>query len=161
MLGKIDDARIAARLIELGYDRIGYVSPIDATRSPGLPDRIWTEFRNGDRDANDLWFYECKHRNIPNLRIELRRKYVELHWDCISIDPRMEGHVQGEKGGALVREMFRTFQAIARGASGKPLFNGSAFVGSVDRLTPEMARSMADAFFAMLYSPMRARAEAA
>ena len=161
MLGKIDDARIAVRLIELGYARIESVSTINATRSPELPDRIWTEFRNGNRGANDLWFYECKHRNIPNLRIEQRRKYAELHWDCISIDPRMEGHVQGEKGAALRREMFRTFQAVARGVSGKPLFYGSSFVGSVDRLSPEMARILADAFFAMLYLPMQQMVEAA
>ena len=161
LLGKIDDARIAARLIELGHDLTEPVSTIAAARSPGLPDRIWTEFPNRDRYANDLWFSECRHRNIPNLRIEKRRKYAELHWDCISIDPRDEGHTRGKSGSALVRELFDTFQAIARSAHGKPLFHGSSFVGSVDRLTPEMARTMADAFFAMLYLPMQARAEAA
>lgn len=161
LLGVIDDTRIATRLVELGYPDTGPVVTLDAIRSRELPDRIWTEFRNGDRNANDLWFFECRHRNIPNLRIERRRKYVELHWDSISIHPDDEAHVQGTNGRALVRKMYDTFQGIARTAEGKPLFHGSSFVGSVDRLSPEMARAMADAFFAMLYLSMQEQAKAA
>ena len=161
LLGSIDDAKIATRLVELGFPATKPVSTLDVIRSREFPDRIWAEFQSGDRDANDLWFFECRHRNIPNLRIERRRKYFKLHWDCISIHPDDEAHVQGTNGRVLVRKMYDTFQDIARTTEGKPMFQGSSFVGSVDRLSPEMARAMADAFFAMLFLPMHEQTKAA
>ncbi|MER8786191.1 hypothetical protein NKH60_34580 [Mesorhizobium sp. M1006] len=105
------------------------------------------------------WFRECTKRGIPNLCIATRRKYVELRWDCISIDPQDEGHVQGDRGTTLVREMFKTYQIIARRISVKSLFSGSSFVGSVDHLLPELAAEIADTFFSMLYEPMRRQAQ--
>lgn len=161
MLLKFDAVRMTERLGQFGHQgvNLGYVAA--AARSPLLPERIFTEFRNGDRASNDPWFYECRRRNIPMVHIETRRKFVKLRWDCITIDTRDEAHVQDKAGDRLVEVMFAKFQAMARGASGKPLFYGSSFVGSVDRLMPELARDMAEEFFAMLYVPMHASAEAA
>lgn len=161
MLVMFDETHLAARLAALGYVPKGS-EPLDGIiRSPSLPDRIWVEFRSGERAANDRWFRECRQRGIPNLRIERRRKYVELHWDCVSLDPSDEAHLQGNPGAALVRQMFGTYQGIARRIPGKSEFSGSSFVGSVGRLLPELAYEMADAFFGLLYEPMRSRSLAA
>lgn len=161
VLARLDDRRIVARLSAFGYADDDLISTSEIARSPDLPERIWAEFQSGDIDANNYWFRECQERDIPNLRIERRRKYVELHWDCISIDSRGEAHVQGERGSALVRDMFKTYQGIARRVPGKSEFFGSSFVGSVDRLWPELAYELADEFFAMLYEPMRLQQMAA
>ncbi|RWC37997.1 MAG: hypothetical protein EOS28_31250 [Mesorhizobium sp.] len=154
LLGDVDWSLITSRLTAFGYVGVD-LSSLDAiTRAPGLPKRIWIEFRSGDIGSNNYWFRECRQREIPNIRIERRTKYVKLNWDCISIDPSREAHVQGEFGTALGREMFKAYQSIARRIPGKSEFVGSSFVGSVDHLLPEAAHEIADAFFAMLYTPM-------
>jgi hypothetical protein len=83
-----------------------------------------------------------------------------LSWDCISIDPRGEDHVREDKGSALVDAMFKRYQALAKGDPAKSEFFGSAFVGTVDRLSPSVARDIADEFFMRLYTPMVQRAAA-
>lgn len=161
VLARVDASRIAMRLVALGYLNPSAACTDGIIRSPSLPERIWIEFRNRDLAANNHWFNECRERDIPNIFIERRRKYVELSWDCISIDPSSEAHVRDERGSALLRIMFKTYQGIARRIPGKSLFFGSSFTGSVDRLLPELAYDMADEFFAMLYEPMCAQEIAA
>ncbi|TPL78847.1 hypothetical protein FJ941_21375 [Mesorhizobium sp. B2-3-13] len=161
ILAKINDERIASRLTALGNHSSSAVSTKVAVRSPALPQRIWVEFRNGDIGANNYWYRECQKRDIPNLRISRRTKYVKLNWDCISLDGRSETHVMGESGSALGKTMFKTYQGIARRIPGKSEFFGSSFVGSVDRLLPELAYDLADEFFAILYEPMRQQTLAA
>lgn len=161
MLLKIDAARMTTRLDQLGYDGVDLGCVVAVARSLQLPERIYTEFRNGDRASNNLWFYECRRRNIPMVHIETRRKFVKLRWDCITIEKRNEAHVREEAGDRLVHVMAHRFRQMARGASGKPFFSGSSFAGSIDWLLPEMARDMAEEFFAMLYVPMHQSKQAA
>ena len=161
MLLKIDSARMTARLNQFGYQDIDLGCVVAVARSPQLPERIYSEFRDGDRASNDRWFYECRRRNIPMIHIETRRKFVKLRWDCITIDTRDEAHVQDEAGTRLVHVMGSKFRQMVRGVSGKPWFEGKSFVGWVDRLSPELARDMAEEFFAMLYVPMHQSTQAA
>ena len=125
-----------------------------------MPAPAWCEYRTGDRAANDRWFRACRQRDIPNVYIERRRKYVKLNWDCISIHPDGETHLRGAHGTALVEEMFGRFQSLCRPDPGHAEFFGSAFVGSIDRLLPGVARDLADEFFMLLYAPMERRAAA-
>lgn len=161
ILAELDVQLFSERMASLGYLGFEYGSVMAVPRSSDLPDRIWLKFRRTDRAMNDSWFRECRDRNIPNVCIRTRRKYVELYWDCVSIDSRDEAHVQGERGSALMREMFKTYQGIARRIRGKSDFFGSSFVGTVDDLLPELADDLADAFFAMLYQPMRQQRDVA
>ena len=151
----LSETRFLHRLQELGCPIFDGCDVNEICRSSSLPLKMWVAFRNGDRDANNRWFQECRRRNIPNVCIRTRRKYVELYWDCVSIDPKCESHVQGKHGSDLVQEMFDTFQAIAKSAKGKPIFMGNSFTGSIDRLLPELASELADKYFALLYEPMR------
>lgn len=146
--------RIAVRLSELGYSELGLISVDHIVRSFDLPDRIWVEFGSGDMSANEIWYRECQLRDIPNLRIERRRKYVKLDWDCISLNTKSDAHVSGERGAVMVKKMFATYQGIARRIPGKSEFFGSGFVGSVDKILPELAYEIADEFFTMLYDPI-------
>lgn len=161
LLLRIDAARVAERLGRFGHQVADLRFMMEAARSPALPERMFISFREGDKASNDPWFYECRRRNIPMVYIETRRKFVKLHWDCITIDTRNEAHVREPAGNRLVHTMAHRFREVARGASSKPFFSGSSFAGSIDRLLPEMARDMAEEFFAMLYLPMYERAKAA
>ena len=157
---QVDLVRMAQRLQAFGYAPSELECVTQIVRSPSLPEPIVAAYRNGDRIANDRWFYECRRRNIPMVYIEMRRKFARLRWDCISIDPRFESHVQDRAGDELVYVMFALFQRLASGAPGNPLFEGKSFVGYIDRLLPELACELAEAFFGMLYMPMHAQARA-
>lgn len=161
LLLTIDTTRMSERLARFGHQVADLRCVAEAVRSPLLPDRTFIEFRDGDRASNDPWFYECRRRNIPMVYIETRRKFVKLRWDCITIDSRNEEHVQDQAGTQLVHAMLAKFQEMARGVSGKPMFEGKSFVGYIDRLSPELARDIAEAFFAMLYVPMHESAQVA
>jgi hypothetical protein len=156
----VDPARLSSRLQELGCGIVDPSGLVEIVRAPEMPAGVWREFRNGDVAANNLWFRECERRDIPNVYIQLRTKYAKVSWDCISIDRRGEDHVREDKASALVDVMFRRFQVLAKGDPAKSEFFGSAFVGSVDRLSPSVARDIADDFFMRLYMPMAQRAAA-
>lgn len=126
-----------------------------------LPNPCWKGFPAQDRAANDSWYYTCQADNIPNLCIRTRRKYAELAWDCISLDPRYEQATHGKSGSALGRRMFELFQTRARTRPGKPVYFGSAFVGTVDPVDPGIARQLADDYFEMLYEATRSMKDAA
>ena len=53
--------------------------------------------------------------------------------------------------------MFERFRALAKGSPAKPEFFGSAFVGTIDRLSPSLARDIPDDFFMRLYFPIAQR----
>ncbi|ABD89449.1 hypothetical protein RPC_3923 [Rhodopseudomonas palustris BisB18] len=152
-VGFIDLARFSTRLQELGYHTVDPSSLIAIARSPAMPLRPWAEYKNGDRVANYRWFRECQRRDIPDIYIETRAKYVRLNWDCISRDPKHDTHLGEDQGANLVRKMFARFQALTRHRSGKAMFEGSSFVGFVDHLLPDVARDIADEFYTMLTVP--------
>lgn len=160
LLTRLDSKRFLVRLREFGYGASDPKVLVDIAHSSDIPAPIWREYRNRDLAANDRWFRECQGRDIPNLYIEKRTKYVKLNWDCISIDPSNEKHLHDEQGTALVREMFGRYQSLARPDPGKSEFFGSAFVGRIDRLLPEIARNIADELFMLLYEPMTIQAAA-
>lgn len=160
MLMQVDEDRMGERLRGLGYGPMVPVDLAGIVRSAELPLAAWREFGNRDKAANERWFKECQRRDIPNVCIRLRTKYAELSWDCISIDPAGEDHLRDDDGATLVRIMFERFRALAKGAPAKPEFFGSAFVGTIDRLSPLLARDIADDFFMRLYSPIAQRAAA-
>jgi len=161
LLGKLDHFLVTERLSDFGAGKIQADFLAEVARSPEMPDRIWTTFQNGDIASNNWWFHECQRRGIPMVFIQTRRKYVQLNWDCITIDPSEEGHVRNQAGNELGRLMFTTFQKLAKNAPGKPFFEASSFVGSVNGLLPETAYDMADTFFEMLYLPTRRQIQAA
>lgn len=160
MLTQVDEGRMGERLRGLGYGPMVPVDLAGIVRSAELPLAAWREFGNRDKAANERWFKECQRRDIPNVCIRLRTKYAELSWDCISIDPAGEDHFRDDDGATLVRIMIKRFRALAKGAPAKPEFFGSAFVGTIDRLSPFLARDIADDFFMRLYSPIAQRAAA-
>jgi hypothetical protein len=57
--------------------------------------------------------------------------------------------------------MFETFQSRARRRPGKPIYFGSAFVGTVDTVDLETAEQLADDYFEALYTVTRVMKAAA
>ena len=122
---------------------------------PSLPNPCWEEFPERDLQANNAWYAVCRAENLPNVCIRTRRKYAEFAWDCISLDPRYEHATHGKTGSALGKSMFDMFQRRVRGRPGKPIYFGSAFVGTVNPVDLEVARLFADDYFEMLYDVTR------
>jgi hypothetical protein len=102
-------------------------------------------------DGINGWYRYCAANNLPDLYITPARIYADMQWDCISLDPRCEAGIRARPGTPMVREMFETFQAHVKDAPGKPIFEGSWFVGSIIHLLPDTARTLADQFFQRLY----------
>lgn len=153
-LGRVSDRKLAERLGELGTG--DYAIDLTGAVSAELPHPIWRAFPRRDRAANDNWFYACQRRNIPFVYLHVGRKYWRLNWDCISAQKNYDAHLHDDAGTALMRAMFERFQERARLHPTKAMFDGSAFVGTVDGLLPQTARDLADDFFKMLYMPVRA-----
>jgi hypothetical protein len=84
--------------------------------------------------------------------IETRRKYAKLTWDCITVQSKsIDASCHGRSGDNLGNMMFRAFQHLAKHDSPRAVFFGKAFVGSIDHLSFETGRIIADTYCAMLY----------
>lgn len=144
------------RLVALGYVGNCEEAFAAATSAPLLADLPYAFFRQGDRAANDRHYHDCQRRNRPMIMVKMARKYAELEWDCITIQPDQEDYLYGtDKGRSFMHVLFAGFQARAKGAPGKPYFVGGAFTGRIERLLPETARLLAEDYFRMLYLPLR------
>jgi hypothetical protein len=51
--------------------------------------------------------------------------------------------------------MFAVFQARAKAFPGYPIYEGSAFVGTVDPADPKLARQLVEDYFEILYEVTR------
>jgi len=156
-LARFDAEAFARRLAELGQ------SPIPSFHLPrlSLPDPCWIEFPARNLQLNNAWYAACRAENLPNICLRVRRTYAEVAWDCISLDKRHEQATHGKSGSALGQQMYELFQSRARGRPGKPIYFGSAFVGTVDPLDLEAARLLADDYFELLYVATRTQKAAA
>lgn len=154
-LVRIDEDAFASRLGELGHHDAARGALAETARSDHLPDRIWTTVKGRDIPAMNVWFRECQRRDIPYVYVTLRRKYAEVDWDCITVDPDRDEATLGSGSRELVDKLFTTFQLLASANSKKSMFEGNAFVGSIDKLSPEDAIELADAVFEILYTAIR------
>lgn len=154
-LVRIDEDAFTARLGELGHRDVARGALAGLVRSDHLPDRIWTTVKGRDLTALNVWFRECQRRDIPYVYITLRRKYAEVDWDCITVNPDRDEVTLGAGSRELVDKLFATFRSLASANSKKSMFEGSAFVGSIEKLSPEDALELADAVFEILYGAIR------
>lgn len=146
--------RWRARLTDLGCTLEEHPL-INIVRAADLPDRCWQEIPTRDVDRNNSWFRYCQRHDIPNVFINLGPKYARLRWDCISTSGRGDKGVRGEASGPLMRSLFTTFQEHARLDSGRPVFEGSSFVGTIEGLLHPTARDLADSIFLSLFLASR------
>lgn len=149
-LADVDNGSFLNRLADFGYPVIEAEALSRLVQSPELPDRIWYVWKGGHIPALNTWFRECQKRDIPYVYITPKRKYAQLDWDHMAFHPKHDDIV-GSHGFDVVDEMFGKFQEIAKGASGKPVFFGSALVGNVKRLPVDLAPALADEIFHILY----------
>ena len=145
-----DERRLDSRLRELGCLETNGATPDDLVNPPELPDRIWAKCKYMDIPAQNLWFRECQRRDIPYVVVSTKRTLSDVDWDCFVLHTRHD-EVMKSKDLELVRGMFETFQTIARDRPGKSMFDGSYFVGTIRKVTIEMAPNLADAIFRVLY----------
>jgi hypothetical protein len=150
-----DARRFAERLAGLGYAAVEIESFKEALASRELPASPIARFTRGDAAANNRHHDDCLRANRPMLMTIMGRHYAELQWDCVTTSSIQYGHLDGEEGDALGRTMFAQFQALAKGAPGKPHFTGKAFTGWIERLLPATAERLAEEYFKLLYLPSR------
>ncbi|MEZ2129749.1 MULTISPECIES: hypothetical protein [unclassified Sinorhizobium] len=155
LIGDFQVSAFLRRLTSFNISTSVAAISIQAEEIRALPDRTWLDAGRAGIELRDVWFHECKLRDIPFLYVVRNRKYGELHWDCVSIDPGHESHVQGQEGTELVRSMFSTYQTIAGRLPNKSEFFGSSFVGSIKGLPLELLGDMADEIFMSLYRPLQ------
>jgi len=154
-VGDGDAGSFEKRLAELGYGAIDPAAFRLALRAPELPQRPFVRFKQGDTAANNRHHDDCLRRNRPMMMVKMGRRYAELEWDCVTTSSRQYGHLDDEQGDALVRTLFARFQALTKGAPGKPFFTGKAFTGWIRHLLPETAEQLAEDYFKLLYLPSR------
>lgn len=147
----VDGQRWIARLAEFGYGHAQDDRLILSLRSQLLPDPCWVLVSARDRALGERWFKRCKSANLPYVTIEPARKYATLEWDCITLDTSCEDGIREDHGRRIVSGLFAAFQRHSAGSGAKPYFFGSAFVGSIKGLRPDIARTLADEFFTTLY----------
>ncbi len=156
-IANFDAVRATKRLLELSCTApVDFLTAAVAERIE-LPDPCWRQMRSDDSETQKDWFYECKRLGLPYLVIKIARKYATLEWDCITVDASCDESVRRDRSMEFVREMFSVFQQHCVAETGRPIFEGSAFLGSIERLLPETACALADEFFGRLYRATRAK----
>lgn len=151
----VDGQRWSARLAELGSANVPDDLLVLCLRSQQLPDPCWVNVSARDRAVGEHWFKRCRSANLPYVTIEMARKYATLEWDCITLDTSCEDTIREDRSRQIVSGLFATFQRRSAGSGAKPYFLGSAFVGSIKGLRPDIAQTLADEFFAVLYQASR------
>lgn len=148
----IVDNAFCSRLRDLGYpDCIADELP-NIVRSNDLPLQCWREFPNRSLTDNNAWYRKCEQFDVPLVYIETRRKYVELQWDCITVDAREDTAVREDRN-QIMRNLYSDFQKqVGKSAPGKPIFFGKAFTGSINNLESATAKNLADSIFLRLYN---------
>lgn len=143
--------KLNERLNALGYASVSDATVAEVARSTEMPMKPWVELPNNDIPAINRWFRECSRWDVPLVYIETRRKYAKLTWDCITVQSKsIDASLDNNLGGI----MFRAFQHLAKRDSGRAEFFGKAFVGTIDQLSFESARVIADAYCAVLYGQL-------
>ena len=153
----VDRDRWRQRLAELGYPSLSGEALTPIVRDDALPDPCWRVLPRRNIPAINAWFYQCRRDDIPDIYVNVARKYARLEWDCISTEGNGDKGVTGEGSRELGRAMFATFQRLAIHASGKPMYQSSPFVGTIEGLDPPTAFAIADAFFVTLFRATRER----
>jgi hypothetical protein len=154
LLVDIDEVAFRTRLNELGASDMDIAMLGEV--SADVPDRCFNEFSGNDRTSESAHFVACRHAGRPMVHLKYGARYVDLHWDCITINPAGEGYLFGPDNGAgFAKAMFARFRSLAQGSPGRAEFLGSAFTGSVKNLHKPIARALAGDYFKMLYLPLR------
>jgi len=151
---RTDSAQLGARLSQLGYQvDSSTLKPI--AHGQDLPNPCWREIPRRDVAGVNRWFRECQEADIPNIFLSRGTKYVRLEWDMISTNGRGDVGIRGSASQPLMRWLFGAFQSHAKQDPGRPTFYGSSFTGTIERLLPDTARTIADAYFERLYAASR------
>ena len=117
---------------------------------PNLP---WINYKSNDNFTSDDWYYNCQEAEFPFIRIQVRRKYRTLEWDCITLTSESDQHTQHDAGDDLVHQMHSAYQLVCRGVDRKSVFDGKAFCGEITGLSESSARQLANLFATLLAPP--------
>lgn len=152
---QLDRDRWRRRLAELGYPGVSGEPLMPIVRHDELPDPCWRVIGKRDLPAINAWFYQCRRDDIPDIYVSIARKYARLEWDCISTNGNGDNGVTGKGSNELGRTMFASFQRLAIHDCGKPMYQGSPFVGTIEGLDSSTAFAIADTFFVTLFRATR------
>lgn len=150
-ISQVDRHRWQRRMAELGYGDVPWEPVAGSIVSAELPDPVWGSGSAQDRATHKAWFVSCRAASLPFLYITTRRIDADVDWDCITIDPSQDRVVGKDDGGTIIKYMFQTFQRVSGGKSGRPTFQGSAFVGSIKGIALPAARTLAACYFSLLF----------
>ncbi|MBW3097147.1 hypothetical protein [Pseudohoeflea coraliihabitans] len=153
---QLDRDRSYRRFAVLGHPSISDDPFAAIVRHDEIPEPCWREIGKRDLTANNTWFYQCWRDDIPVIYVSNARKYVRLACDCISNNGNGDKKATGKASNALGNGMFGSFQRLAIHDSGKAMYRGWPFGGTIEAFVPSTAFAIADTFFATLFHPTRA-----
>lgn len=152
---RMDGQGWTRRLTELGYGKLRDDGLATCFGLHDLPDPCWVIFSAQDHAPRTRWFYRSKKDNLPYITIKVTGRSATLEWDCVSLDTAADRKIQDDRSGAIAKTFFDIFQRASTGSGARPYFFGSAFVGSIKGLRPDIAQTLADVFFLALYQATR------
>ncbi|MEQ8406098.1 MAG: hypothetical protein RKE49_13455 [Oceanicaulis sp.] len=143
---QFDLERLRSRALALSGEHIQFDESrlVEASR---IIQRTFKYIKEGDHRAESAWFRRSQNAGLPFIHVVKRRKYARLSWDCITLPADRDHRLRADPDCLLVRRLFDIFQSEAKGAPGKPFFDGQAFVGDIDNLLPQAAEKLADRYF--------------
>jgi hypothetical protein len=147
---RVDTDRFEARHLALGYDKSGGEWMRISLNQIAFQDHPWLMHTRAQKSKRDGWFYRCRQNSIPYITIHQKNKYCYLEWDCISIDKEFEAHVRYKMEDELVRNLVQIYKMAARGTEPKSFFEGSAFCGTLMKVSVSLARELANEYFMQL-----------
>jgi len=101
--------------------------------------------------ARNKYFHECQKKEIPFVVVTHGGKYSAVEWDYISISPKLDKKIVGNK------QLLSTFQDIFSDyANEKSTYEMSSGFGAIKKLTADNAMSAANDIFSALQSEINA-----
>lgn len=100
-------------------------------------------------EEQDVWFKECKKRQIYYVFITPRAKYSKINWDHISLNLSLEEEIDiihnpvEEKMQGIIDIFMRHF-SNKNGYVFKANYNGSSLVGEFDNIPNDIAPQLAE-----------------
>lgn len=150
-IATLDERRWDRRLTDLGYSDVPWQPIVTTLGSPVLPDPTWGIGAPRNRAAQAAWFARCRKSELPFVYITARRLYSDIDWDCITVASSTDRVIRKDEGRTILNSMFQTFQRVAASKSGRPIFEGSAFVGSIKQIALPAAHILAAHYFSFLF----------
>jgi hypothetical protein len=108
----------------------------------------FVERKTNDEATENRWYDQCVKQRWPLIVVSYRKKYAKVTWDHITLPPEWDQRVRNAED-SIVSSILAIFSEH-RGPRSHYAIN--AFAGSIDCLSPDAARIVANQVFNILHA---------